>query len=254
MLLALALLLCGNLLVHLEALGAGATASLGLRIGIATLLMLVSLIGGRIVPSFTLNWMKREKPAARTPVTFGAYDRGALAATAVALIVWVALPEGAATPWLMLIAGVVQLGRLMRWRGLAAAPEPLLWVLHLGYAWLTIGFLLQAANAWLAWLPPSTALHAWTAGAIGTMPLAVMTRATLGHTGRALHAGHGTTTIYALVTLAAVARLLAPLAGSDYLTAVWASGAAWCAAFALFAVLYVRPLAWPAPPAKAAVS
>jgi len=120
-----------------------------------------------------------------------------------------------------------------------------LWTLHLGYAWLALGFILLAING-LVLLPPSTtALHALTTGAIGTMTLAVMTRASLGHTGRPLVAGRGTSTIYLLVTLAALLRLLAPLGGAHYVLLLSAAGAAWGGAFALFVLLYARPLALP---------
>ena len=81
-----------------------------------------------------------------------------------------------------------------------------------------------------------------TVGAIGTMTLAVMTRATLGHTGRALTAGPGTVAIYVLITLAAILRLLAPLGGARYLLLLWVAGAAWSGAFGLFVLLYGRPL------------
>ncbi len=94
-------------------------------------------------------------------------------------------------------------------------------------------------------LPETTALHALTVGAIGTMTLAVMTRATLGHTGRPLVAGTGTTAIYVLVTLAAVLRLLAPLGGSHYLLILVLAGGAWSSAFGLFLYLYTRPLTLP---------
>jgi uncharacterized protein involved in response to NO len=101
-------------------------------------------------------------------------------------------------------------------------------------------------------LPQTTALHALTVGAIGTMMLAVMTRASLGHTGRPLVAGAGTTTIYVLVTLAAILRLLAPLAGAKYLAALLLAGAAWSGAFGLFVLLYARSLALPGVKGEAA--
>jgi len=122
--------------------------------------------------------------------------------------------------------------------GLAALREPLVFILHLGYGWLGLGLVLLGANGLYPLLPATAALHALTAGAIGTMTLAVMTRATLGHSGRPLAAGPGTLSIYALVTLAAVFRLVAPLAGAQVLMLTWIAGAAWCGAFGLFALLY----------------
>jgi len=242
---ALTLLLLGNLLVHLDSCGIAETAELGNRIGIATLLMLISFVGGRIVPSFTRNWLAKERPGISAPKSFDFFDRAVLTLTALALAVWVVAPEGLVTPWVALAAGFSLGARLARWRGGATMREPLVWVLHLGYGWLSLGFLLLAFNGFVPLLPSTTALHALTVGAIGTMTLAVMTRATLGHTGRTLAAGPGTTTIYALVTLAAILRLLAPLAPTDYVLVLSLAGAAWSGAFALFALLYARPLALP---------
>lgn len=245
MLAALALLLLGNLLVHLEALGAAETAELGNRLGVATLLMLISFVGGRIIPSFTRNWLTKQRPDSPAPAPFGRFDGAVLAVTALALALWVLAPDGSATPWAALAAGLALATRLARWRGGATCREPLLWVLHLGYGWLALGFLLLALDRFLPVLPSTAALHALTVGAIGTMTLAVMTRASLGHTGRPLTAGRGTTAIYLLVTIAAVLRLLAPLAGAAYLDILWLAGLAWCGAFGLFALLYLRPLALP---------
>jgi uncharacterized protein involved in response to NO len=242
---ALALLLLGNLLVHLEPVGIAATAELGNRIGVATLLMLISFMGGRIVPSFTRNWLAKQRPEISAPASFDLIDRAGLTITALALTAWVVVPEARAAPLVELAAGLALGARLARWRGPATLREPLLWVLHLGYAWLSLGFLLLAFSGLVAVLPPTTALHALTAGAIGTMTLAVMTRASLGHTGRLLTAGPGTTTIYVLVTLAAVLRLLAPLDGAAYMLMLSLAGAAWSSAFGLFALLYARPLMRP---------
>jgi uncharacterized protein involved in response to NO len=239
MLAALSLLLAGNLLVHLEAVGATNTAELGNRLGIATLLMLISFVGGRIIPSFTRNWLAKERPQIPAPAPFGSFDRCALALTGLALALWVIAPDWRGAAAAALAAALALIVRLARWRGIATLSEPLLAVLHLGYAWLALGLLLLGLDGWLAFLPPTAALHALTIGAIGTMTLAVMTRASLGHCGRPLLAGAGTTTIYILVTLAAVLRVLAPLAGAQIVLILDLAGAAWSGAFALFALLYL---------------
>ena len=111
-------------------------------------------------------------------------------------------------------------------------------MLHLGYGWLAAGFALLGLAALTGALPESAALHALTAGAIGTMILAVMTRATLGHTGQALQAGTGTTAIYLLVTASAVLRVAAPLLGAGQSEVLLAGGLAWIGAFGLFVALY----------------
>jgi uncharacterized protein involved in response to NO len=186
---ALTLLFAGNLLVHLDALGIASTAELVNRIGVATLLMLISFVGGRIIPSFARNWLTKQRPEISAPASFNAIDRIALALIAFALVVWAFAPDSTIAAWAELIAGLAVGLRQARWRGQATLREPLLWILHLGYGWLALGFFMLAANNLFPVLPPTTALHALTTGAIGTMTLAVMTRASLGHTGRALVAG-----------------------------------------------------------------
>jgi len=229
----LGVLFAGNLLVQLHALGIAYTAALGNRIGVATLLLLIALIGGRIIPSFTRNWLAKARPAERMPTPHSALDWACLFVALCGLVAWVAAP---ASPFSfgLEIAGGAALGvRLARWRGLATVREPLLFVLHAGYGWLAAGLALAGANGFLGWLPAGAPLHALTVGAIGTMTLAVMTRASLGHTGRALTAGAGTVAIYALVSLAALLRVSAQ---TPTMTSL--AGLAWAAAFALFALLY----------------
>jgi len=245
MLVALGLLFTGNLLVHLQQLGIGYAALLGNRLGLATLLMLIALVGGRIVPSFTRNWLAKRGPGARLPAPAGRLDAAALVLTLAALATWVALPDGAAAHWLLLGGGLALAARLSRWRGLATFGEPLVFILHAGYAWLAFGLALAGLNGLAPLMPRSVALHALTIGAIGTMTLAVMTRATLGHSGRPLTADRATLAIYLLVSCAALLRLAAPWFGGAYLGVTLAAGAAWSAAFLLFAVAY-RRLLWPA--------
>ena len=235
---ALLSLFAGNLLVHLAALGIADTAEAGNRLGIATLLMLISFVGGRIVPSFTRNWLARRQPQAAAPAPFDAFDRAVLAATFLALALWVAAPDGRATAAAALAAGLALIARLVRWRGAAAVSDPLLLVLHLGYFWLGLGLMLLGLVRFMPFLPQTAALHALTVGAIGTMTLAVMSRASLGHTGRPLEAGRLTIAVYALVTIAAVLRVAAPLAGTGYMLAIELAGAAWSGAFGLFALAY----------------
>lgn len=242
---ALALLLLGNLLVHLDVLGIADTAELGNRIGLVTLLMLISLVGGRIIPSFTHNWLKKARPAVKPPIPEGRFDRAALVVTALALAAWALAPNATITAWANLAAGGAVALRLSRWRGLRTWKEPLLLVLHVGYAWLALGLLLLGLNRFIEVLPATAALHALTVGAVGTMTLAVMTRAALGHTGRSLTAGPGTKMIYLLITLAAVLRMVSPLAGEGAAVVLSLAGVAWSGAFGLFAILYGGMLARP---------
>jgi uncharacterized protein involved in response to NO len=172
-------------------------------------------------------------------------DFAALAVTTAALLGWAGAPDALATSWAVMIAGIAVAARLSRWRGLNAAAEPLLLILHIGYGWLAFGLLLLGINGLTDVLPATTALHALTVGAIGTMTLAVMTRATLGHTGRPLAAGPATRWIYGLITLAAILRVLSPLAGNQTELALWLAGAAWSGAFGLFALRYGVALVQP---------
>jgi uncharacterized protein involved in response to NO len=238
MLAALALLFCGSLLVHLQAIGLAYTALLGNRLGIAILLMLIALIGGRIVPGFTRNWLAKQRLGGALPAPADRLDIAALAVTFAALASWLASPSGPVTPWLAFAASLALGLRLARWRGLATLGEPLLFVLHAGYGWLVLGFALLGLSGVVPLVPHSAAVHALTVGAIGTMTLAVMTRATLGHSGRPLSADRATVLAYLLVTLAALLRIAAPMAGGAFLALTWAAAAAWSGAFLLFAVSY----------------
>lgn len=239
-----AVLLAANLLTHLEPLGVADTAGLGQRLAIGALAMLVALIGGRIVPSFTTNALRRQG-AARLPAAFGRFDRVLLAASVVAMAGWVAAPEWSLVGGLLVAAGLGHAVRLARWRPLATRGEPLLWVLHLGYAWLALGLVLLGADALRGSFGQH--LHALTAGCFPTMILAVMSRATLGHTGRELKAGRLTTAAYVLVGLGAVARVAAHAFPAAYLSLVGFAGLAWAGGFALFLVVYAPMLLCPRP-------
>lgn len=244
MLVALIVLLLGNLLTHLEAAGLADAAGMGNRLGVATLLLLIALIGGRIIPSFTRNWLAQHNPGDAPPTPSDPLDQVVLAVAVTALTVWAIAPEAAPAPWLELAAGLGLALRLSRWRGGRTLEEPLLWILHLGYGWLAVGLLLLGVSG-LAGSPQTAALHVLTVGAIGTMTLAVMTRASLGHTGRPLTAGPGTRAIYALITLAAFFRPLAPFAGEQYAAALTLAGAAWSGAYGLYVLVYAPMLLGP---------
>jgi uncharacterized protein involved in response to NO len=234
----LAMLFAGNVLVHLHALDVAYTAPLGQRIGVATLVALIALIGGRIVPSFTRNWLARMRPDVAPPAPHDGVDTICLLVVVAGLIAWVAVPEGRSSSVMAIAAAATAAARLARWRGLSTVRDPLLFVLHLGYAWVPIGFALLGTDGLFSFVPPGAPLHALTVGAIGTMTLAVMTRASLGHTGRPLAAGRGTVAVYALVTAAALLRIVAPLGGEHVALITSFAGIAWTGAFSLFALLY----------------
>jgi uncharacterized protein involved in response to NO len=236
MLAAIGALLVANGLMHAEALDLGTFAATGWRLAISIATILIALIGGRIVPSFTRNWLAK-RPGETMPVPFGRLDQVALGATVLALAAWRALP-GTGAAALAAIAAALNAVRLYRWRGYRSLADPLVLVLHVGYAWVPLGLGLLALAQGTDLLPESAAVHGLTAGAIGTMTLAVMTRATQGHTGRRLRADPGTTTVYVLVTTSAVARIAASVSVEGYDLLIWIAGAAWIAAFGSFLALY----------------
>ena len=233
----LLVLLAGNVLVHLHALDVAYTATLGNHIGVATLVALISLVGGRIIPSFTRNWLVKQRPDVPPPAPYDRFDTACLVVTVAGLAAWVAAPASNVANAMAIAGGIAAGLRLARWRGLATVREPLLAILHVGYGWVAAGLMLIGLNGFFAWTVPGAPLHALTVGAIGTMTLAVMTRASLGHSGRPLAAGAGTVAIYTLVSLAALLRLAAPLTG-EVAEVIAFAGLAWTGAFALFAILY----------------
>lgn len=239
---ALGLLLCANGLMHAEFLDLAVTAAMGERLAIATVVMLISLIGGRIVPSFTRNWLMK-RGASVLPAAAGAFDAASLALTALALAAWVAEATSALSGAMLVAAGFIGFSRLARWCGHRTLSEPLVWSLHLGFLWVPVGLcLLGLGLLWPHQVSPTAGLHALTAGAIGGMTLAVMTRATLGHTGRPLAADVWTAAIYALVAVAAAGRVIAAFdsAGAERLLSL--SGFLWVSVFVLFVLRYGRIL------------
>ncbi len=221
-----------------------------IRLALGIVLTLIALIGGRIIPSFTTNWLKKAGMAFM-PTSFNSIDLTIILATAASLLTWAFVPVSIWTGSGLMAAGVLNGWRLSRWRGTATLKEPLLWILHIGYAWLALGLvLLGTASLGQAVSPPATipmqaGLHALTAGAIGVMSLAVMTRSSLGHTGRPLTAGWGTVIIYSLANAAAIVRITAALYPPFYLPGLILSAGLWMAAFGCFVVVYGPKLVTP---------
>lgn len=239
----LGVLILGNVVFHAEVLLHGA-ADYGIRIGIAAMIGLITLIGGRIVPSFTNNWLVRNRPG-RLPIPFSRFDVVAVAMSAIALIAWIAMPMHTVAGVLLVAAGVLQFARLARWAGDRTTGERLVLILHVGYLFVPVGFLLTGLSKLWNALPQTAGIHAWTAGAIGIMTLAVMTRASLGHTGRPLTATAGTQLIYACALVAVLTRIAA--AFNPAMLWLHVSATAWVLAFGGFAVLYGPLLGWNRP-------
>ena len=229
------LLLAGNVAFHLEAHFRG-LAETGIRIGIAVVVLLISLIGGRIIPSFTRNWLVRENPG-RLPAPFGRFDMAVVAFSALTLAAWVVGSTSRFTGAALALAGLLHLVRLARWAGDRTFRERLLLILHVGYAFVPLGFLLNAAAAFDL-VPPSAGIHSWMAGAAGTMTLAVMSRATLGHTGQQLTASRATQAIYLAIIVAALARVCAVLEPAHSEALLHLAAFAWAGAFFGFAIAF----------------
>jgi uncharacterized protein involved in response to NO len=236
-----------NALDHGGALGLIADEGLGWRAALALVIVMISLIGGRIVPSFTRNWLAKQGVKERLPEQPSRFDFIVIAVTAATLICWVAVPDFALVGALLVVAAFLQAVRLVRWNGLRAAGDPLVLILHIAYAWIPLGLVLLGASVAGAAVPSSAAIHALTAGAMATMILAVMTRATLGHTGRDLRACPQTVFLYAMVTVGAALRVAASLGLLDYTLGMEISAVAWAGAFLIFLFVYGPMLFSPRP-------
>ena len=231
-------IMTGNIGFHLAVLSGGEPLA-WLRAALSGYVLLVLIIGGRIIPSFTRNWLGQRGGQPRMPVAYNRFDMAVIGGSVLALAVWTIAPEARATMLAALVAAGLNAARLSRWRGLAVRSEWMLLVLHLSYAFVPLGFLaIAAAEAGL--MLPVSALHVLSVGVIGTMMLAVMTRATRGHTGRVLTASRPTILAYLCLFAAAVARPLADLTGAPGL--MQASGALWILAFGLFVAEYAGML------------
>lgn len=231
---------CLNALYHLGVIGwLSGGERLAIYLLIHSLLLLVTVIAGRIIPSFTGNWL-RQQGSERLPVDTVLVNIAAIGLTIVTGLAASFLPMHPITGVLAFGAALVHGIRLSRWRALATISNPLVFVLHVAYLWVPLGYTLLGCSVFGWFFTPGTALHALTIGAISSMILAVTTRVSLGHTGRPLQAARLTVLAYLLIMLAGLLRVLGPLSGGDYLLMIDLSAAAWISAFALFCWVY-----WP---------
>ncbi len=245
----LAVFTLGNALFHWQAARGGyAAQGVGLRLGLGAAMMMIAVIGGRIVPSFTRNWLVKRGTGRLPTPPMQRFDQVALLVLLGALLGWVAAPLHPASGAALALAGAAHLVRQARWAGHRTLPEPLLVVLHVGYAFLPLGALALAAEIVAPGaLGMGAAQHLWMGGAIGLMTLAVMTRATLGHTGQVLQAGPATVAIYLALCTAVLARLAAGLWPAQATALHLVAGLGWVAAFAGFAAVYGPALLRPKP-------
>jgi len=225
------LFMLANAGFHYEAAAAN-VADHAVRAGIAVVLTLIVMIGGRIIPAFTRDWMNEHGDTA-VPPEFDVFDGVTIAISALALGLWTMTPYAPTSALVLAFAGVLNFARLARWHGSHVRGEGLLAVLHIAYAFIPVGFLAMALSAFDPLLmPPSGAMHLLTVGAVAMMTLAVMTRTSLDYTGRPLHADRIILTIYIAMTLSLLARFAYAL-GPGY-GLLLASAALWIVTFLAF--------------------
>lgn len=234
----LALFWLANIAVHLDLIAGIGSADGAVYFGIAMVLLMIAVVGGRVVPSFTQGWLRMQgRPVEVKPV--GWIEKGgAQGSVVVAGLLAAVAPTSSAAGVALLAAAAIHLVRLSGWHGLKTLSNPILWVLHLGYLWLVIGLALLGLSSFVDSIPPSAAIHALTAGCIGSMILGVMSRAALGHSGRPLEVSRLTVAAYVLVSVGALLRVMAPLLDDAQLALTHAGGTFWALAWLLFVIVY----------------
>jgi uncharacterized protein involved in response to NO len=242
-LLPVAVLLAANVMFHAEAHYQG-ISDISRRLGLGAAVVLIMIIGGRVVPSFTRNWLARENQG-RLPSPFSHFDTATIALSATALAAWAFFPESSVTGAMLIAGAVLNAIRLARWAGDRTLRDPLVLILHVAFVFVPIGFLLAGLAVVLPETVPSAAgIHAFSVGAVACMTLAVMTRATLGHTGRELRASIGTCAVFVAIVLAALLRIGAAFVPTDAIL-LHISATLWVVAFLGYAALFGRMLVQP---------
>ena len=248
-LLVLALLACSDVAWHLAELGNSSWQQVAVGAELWLVLLLISVVGGRIIPAFTSNWLRRQAAEATQqqlpdplPPSFGTLDLASLVAlvvfalcTLIPVPAWIAFSSG-------LLAGLLHTWRLSRWQGHRTLKDPLVWILHLSYAWIPAGLVLSACAA-MGWVPASAGVHALTLGCVAGMVVSVSARAALGHTNRPLRSHPLLTSAIVLLNMAALVRVYAAFVPLPWLMAL--SAAAWCLAFLCYGAVYVPVLLGP---------
>jgi len=205
-----------------------------------TLLVLITVIGGRVVPAFTTNALRRDG-VEPLPRASGKRDVAAILSVICLTVADLALPGSKTAGAVAVVAGLLVACRMIGWRTPKVLNSPILWILHLGYAWLAFGLAFKGVAIITGVVAEITAIHALTIGAVGSMTMGVMSRAALGHTGRELKVSTAISVAYILISLAAIIRVSsAALPAGLHDEAMLISGAVWISAFLIFAVTY-----WP---------
>lgn len=225
----------GNAMMHLDALGVwGGARRRGQFLALDAIVLVVVLISARVIPMFTRNGC----PTAQVVVRARLSMAGAMV-TALVGVFDVLAPNASWKFSCCLVAGGLVWARAVGWGTMSTARSPLLWVLHAGHAWLGMGLLLRGLSYWVPGIPESTAVHGLTVGAIGTLCVGMMSRVSLGHTGRPLTAPRFAVLSFVSISMAAVARVFAPLLMPQFSRlSIWLSGALWSLALVFFLAGY----------------
>jgi uncharacterized protein involved in response to NO len=231
----LGVLTLANICFHCETI-AGDGPNYSQRLALAGLTMMIVVVGGRMIPSFTRNWLNK---AGWTdfPVPYNNFDAVVIVLTVPAFLFWVAVPESPLTGGIALVAASLHIVRLWRWRGWTTVDEPVVIVLHLAYGLVPGGLLAIAASAAQV-IDTTSAIHVLTVGTVTTMMLAVMTRATRGHTGRELTASRMTCVCFSAIFLCALIRPAAEFAPAYAILGYSVAAVLWIGAFALYLIEY----------------
>jgi uncharacterized protein involved in response to NO len=235
----LASLWLADLVIHLDALGViGAYRRRAALFAVDVIVVLLVIIAGRVVPMFTKN--ATGATSVRSAPTL---DQAAIAAMVATALVDLASTDVRVQGAAAAITAVLLIARAWHWGARQSARQPLLWILHAGHAWIVIGLALRAAAAFSDRVPSSAATHALTVGAIGALTLGMMSRVSLGHTGRPLATPPSVVVSFVLLTLAALVRVFVPVVDmAVYRASLFVAGTLWTAAFALFLSVYVPVL------------
>lgn len=237
----LAILWLGNLLMHMGFMtGTTAWLRIGEQLGFDLIILLMAVIAGRITPAFSANWLRLKGADPESVLRPAWVERTALISLAVLVPLDALGAPAVLVAVVVLVAAVSNAVRLGLWRGWLVRTEPLLWILHLAYAWIVAGLVLRFWVLSSGALPASLWQHTVGVGAIGILLLGVMTRVAMGHTGRALQLVKCGIWIYVAIIAAALLRVLTAAGILNFRVGLTLAALAWVLAFGLFVVLY-----WP---------
>ena len=235
----------GNFAVHGQALGLFDLPTRGKMVAVDVITLLMLIIGSRVVPMFTRNKLNVEFVRRKGGDYLSNYLVGTL------LLFDIINEQGQLVGGIALVAGLATLYRMSGWRFGRTLKTPMLWSLHLGYAWIGVSLILRGLGGLEFGIPQSAAIHGMTAGAIGTLTIAMMTRVSLGHTGRKIVSKPLNTVSFVLMTVTAIVRTFGPIVAPGHPAIIDGAATGWVLAFAIYLVTMTGTLLTPRPDGKA---